>query len=88
MNLDFEKSFIKDLGHIRDNAVKASVREAIARIEQAHSLRDIANLSKLKGGDDCYRIRVGAYRVGTVLDGNTLIFVRILLRRDIYRFFP
>lgn len=35
-----------------------------------------------------YRIRVGDYRLGLALEGDTVILVRFLHRKEIYRYFP
>ncbi len=35
-----------------------------------------------------YRIRVGDYRIGVEVVGDEILFVRILHRKDIYRYFP
>ena len=42
----------------------------------------------MSGPGNFYRIRVGDYRVGMVVEGNQVEFVRCLSRRDLYRFFP
>jgi mRNA-degrading endonuclease RelE of RelBE toxin-antitoxin system len=49
---------------------------------------DIGNLKKLKGDENAYRIRIGDYRLGIFFDGETVIFARVLHRKDIYRYFP
>jgi mRNA interferase RelE/StbE len=51
-------------------------------------LGEIIHVKKLKGSEDYYRIRIGNYRVGIILADDTVIFVRFLHRRDIYRYFP
>ncbi|HLO85710.1 MAG TPA: type II toxin-antitoxin system RelE/ParE family toxin [Nostocaceae cyanobacterium] len=48
----------------------------------------MTNIKKLKGEGNYYRLRVGDYRIGVVVTENTMIFVRVLHRKDIYRFFP
>jgi len=35
-----------------------------------------------------YRIGIGDYRIGLILEDETLIFVRFLHRKDLYRYFP
>ncbi len=50
---------------------------------------DINNLQTL--GFKCNRgnrIRIGDYRLGIIFDGETLIFERVLHRKEIYRYFP
>jgi len=64
------------------------VREIIEEVERAKSPSEISNLKKLKGRGDYYRIRVGEYRVGIALAGETFVFVRFLNRKDIYKYFP
>ncbi len=49
---------------------------------------EIRNVKKLKGFRSAYRVRVGDYRIGVFVDGNYVDFVRVLHRREIYRFFP
>ena len=46
------------------------------------------DLRKLKSGKNRWRIRIGDYRVGLEIEEGTVIFVRILHRRDIYKHFP
>jgi mRNA interferase RelE/StbE len=51
-------------------------------------LGEIAHVKKLKGSEGYYRIRIGNYRVGIIAADGTVIFVRFLYRRNIYRYFP
>lgn len=88
MNVEFRGSFTRDLQKIRDNQLKERIRELILQIEQANTLDEIANVKKLKGSNEYFRIRIGDYRVGIKLSGETIAFVRFLHRRDIYRYFP
>ncbi|MDQ3813235.1 MAG: type II toxin-antitoxin system RelE/ParE family toxin [Armatimonadota bacterium] len=88
MKTEFKSSFARDLRTIRDRNLLARIQAVIETVEQAEALQDIANLSKLQGGDNFYRIRVGDYRVGIVIESDTVIFVRCLNRREIYRYFP
>ncbi|MGH8000971.1 MAG: type II toxin-antitoxin system RelE family toxin [Brasilonema sp.] len=52
------------------------------------SFEEITNLKKLKGYDNAYRIRIGDYRIGIIFDDETVMFQRVLHRKDIYRYFP
>jgi mRNA interferase RelE/StbE len=63
-------------------------KEVIEDVERADSLADVSNLKKLKGGGNYFRMRVGDYRVGLTLENDTVIFVRFLNRKDIYKYFP
>lgn len=88
MNTLFRSSFARDLKKIKDRSVLASIRQTILNVEQATDPNAIADLSKLSGQGRYFRIRVGDYRLGLVLDGEAVEFVRCLHRREIYRFFP
>jgi mRNA interferase RelE/StbE len=88
MKVEFRKTFEKDLRKLNDKSLLAKLKAAIEAVEQADSLDTIPNLKKLKGDDGYFRIRIGDYRVGLFLAGETLIFVRVMHRREFYRYFP
>jgi mRNA interferase RelE/StbE len=88
VKVEFKKSFTKDLKKVRDKNLLQQVKEAIEEIEQAPSLQVVRNLRQLKGGSNYFRIRVADYRIGLKLEGDTVIFVRYLHRKEIYRYFP
>jgi mRNA interferase RelE/StbE len=84
----FNESFVKDLRNIKDKGLLARARELIESVEQAQHLGQVANLKKLRGGSNYYRIRIGDYRIGLTVEGDVVTFVRFLHRKDIYRYFP
>lgn len=89
MNLSFERSFLKSLDKISDEAVKNKIVEVIINVEEANSLHEINQLKKLKGFKNYYRIRLGDYRIGLEVQNNDMvIFVLIAHRKEVYRRFP
>ncbi len=88
MELEFRESFLKDVKRIREAAVKKKIAAAIAEAKSASSLSVVRNVKKLESSTDYYRVRIGDYRIGVKLRGPTLIFLRCLHRKDIYRYFP
>jgi mRNA interferase RelE/StbE len=84
----FRESFLKDVEALPDSALKKRIQQAIAQVKEATALKAVGNMKKLKGGDSYYRIRMGDYRLGFILEENTIVFIRCLHRRDIYRYFP
>ncbi|CAN5241257.1 hypothetical protein BH20GEM2_BH20GEM2_03470 [soil metagenome] len=64
------------------------MRSVILAVEEALDHRATPTLKKLSGRGPYYRLRVGGYRIGIRIDGDTVTFVRVLPRRDIYRYFP
>lgn len=88
MEVRFKASFKRDIKRIQDRSILNGISQAIDSVKAADSLSAVNNLSKLKGYQDSYRMRVGTYRLGLKVDDNEVIFVRALPRKDIYRFFP
>ena len=88
MTVRFKERFVRDLRNIKDKGLLTRVRELIELVEQAQHLGQVANLKKLRGGGNYYRIRVGDYRVGLTVEDDAVTFVRFLHRKDIYRYFP
>ena len=88
MRIEFRSSFARDLQKLRDKALRDRVKETISQVERAQSLEQIDHLRKLQGADRYYRIRLGDYRIGIIVEEDKVVFVRILPRKDIYRYFP
>ncbi|WP_129628276.1 type II toxin-antitoxin system RelE family toxin [Candidatus Oscillochloris fontis] len=88
MKLIFRRSFAKDLKKIRKNTLRQEVQTVLEQIEQSTSLHDIPNLKHLTNEGPYYRIRIGDYRLGLLVEDETITIVRFLHRRDIYRYFP
>ena len=89
MKTTFLRSFVKDLkAHEREKKLLDRVQEVILEVEAAETILAIKNLKKLKAKGSYYRIRLGNYRIGLIIESETVTFVRFLHRRDIYRYFP
>jgi mRNA interferase RelE/StbE len=84
----FRQSFARDLKKIKDKRIVEQVKQAIAQVEAANNLHEVGGFTKLGGSGGYYRIRVGDYRIGIVLEADEVEFVRCLHRREIYRYFP
>jgi mRNA interferase RelE/StbE len=85
---EFRDSFAKDLRGVEAKGLLGRVREVIEAAEKADSLAELSNVKKLKGGGNYFRVRVGDYRIGIALENDTIVFVRFLNRKDIYKHFP
>ena len=88
MKVEFRKSFEKDLLKILDAKMSERIQEVIEQVEGSENLSAVSNVKKLKGETDYYRIRVGDYRIGIKVKGDLVSFIRILHRKEIYRYFP
>jgi mRNA interferase RelE/StbE len=88
VKVEFRESFAKDLKGVKDKSLLKRAKEVIEAVEKADSLAGISNLKKLKGGGNYFRVKVGDFRVGITLESGTVIFIRFLNRKDIYKYFP
>lgn len=88
MKVEFRRSFERDLRKMRDRALLLRVQAVIEHVEQIDDIQQIPNLKKLSGEDAFYRIRIGDYRIGLLVEEDIVTFVRFLHRKDMYRYFP
>ena len=88
MRLAFRKSFERDLKRISDPVVLRRVRQSIEKVEAADDMSRVRGARRLSGSGSFYRIRIGEYRIGLAVEASDVEFVRVLHRRDVYRYFP
>ena len=88
MKVEYRESFDKDLRACRDAKLARQIKKLIMKLESARALADIPNTKKLAGGSEFYRVRIGDYRVGLIAIRNEITLVRLLHRKEIYRYFP
>lgn len=86
MQTNFKKSFERDLKKVRDRNLLRKIADVIKEVEKAKNLSVVGNLKKLEKNH--FRIRVGDYRLGVMLEEKVMVFVRALHRKEIYRYFP
>ncbi len=88
MNFEFEKAFVKDFRKLKNKELASSILEVIKQISEAVSPNEIVNLKKLSGYKSAFRIRIGDYRIGIVIEKNIVTFVAFAHRKEIYNRFP
>jgi len=85
----FKKTFLKDLVELPSTYRKKIEVMVFEDIPSLHHITDKIDLKKIKGYENYYRIRIGAYRIGCEIQaGNKIIFYRVKNRKDIYKVFP
>ena len=90
MEVFFKKSFLKDFERLPldlRSEVKKLCEQIFPELESVNNFR-VYPLSKIRGFNFYYRIRSGAYRIGLEARKDSVIFMRVLHRKDIYRRFP
>jgi mRNA interferase RelE/StbE len=88
MKVEVQKSFEKDISKIADKALARKVLAVIAELEDAASLMETAKLKKLNAKGNYYRIRIADHRLGFKVEKDTVILLRFMARKDIYKYFP
>ncbi len=88
MEVTFLDKFNKDLDKIKDKTVLKSLQLLIHKAELSKDIHDLPNVKKLEGYKSAFRIRIGDYRIGIFVKGNTIEFARMVHRKDIYKVFP
>ncbi|QBN18962.1 type II toxin-antitoxin system RelE family toxin [Flavobacterium nackdongense] len=88
MIVTFDKSFSKSLDKIGNAIALKNTSKAIEKCEMAKNISEIPNLKKLKGYKNYYRIKIGDYRIGVEIENETIDFILITHRKNIYNLFP
>ena len=61
---------------------------AIQELIEADNIIEVNGVRRLRAEGQRYRIRIGDYRLGIIMDGETAVLRRFLPRGEIYRYFP
>lgn len=90
MKIFFKPSFVRDFKKL-PGEIKSEVRRMCTEIFP--TLGHITDydkhpLKKIAGFENYYRIKIQDYRVGFKKESNTIIFMRVKHRKDIYKVFP
>jgi len=88
MQIEITWKFQKQVEACDDKLVRLKVLSIIQEVIASKHMQGFTNLKKLIGYKNCYRIRLGSYRIGIVIDDKTIIFAAFDHRSDIYKYFP
>jgi mRNA interferase RelE/StbE len=89
VNVQYRQLFLKDLKKLKKTEIYERVYElAFVTLPNTDSLQDLVNVKAMTGYSGHYRIRLGDYRVGIFVGENSLEMMRVLHRREFYRYFP
>ena len=88
MKVLVNKKFLKELTTLPEKERTKIEKFVFKDTANYLMLSQIPNLGKLKGYRNYYKIRFGDYRVGLRYEDDTLIFERVLHRKDIYKYYP
>ena len=87
MNIEIRKSFQKDALKLPPPA-QVHLSKVIDNLYRANKLSELSSCKKLTGFKNAYRVRMGEYRIGFIFENETIELVRVLGRKEIYKYFP
>ncbi len=87
MNIEIRRSFEKDAQKLPAVA-QTMLARVIVNLSQVEKLSELASCKKLSGLKNAYRIRMGEYRIGFIFENGTVELIRVLGRKEIYKYFP
>jgi mRNA interferase RelE/StbE len=70
MKVLIDRSFEKDVQKITDKKILSAIADCIEEIQLRSKLTELVNYKKLAGSKNCYRIRIGDYRLGFIFENN------------------
>ena len=89
MNVEYAKSFLKDVKRLKDRKIAQRLEALLILLESAGDLLEVPGVKSMSGASAYYRIRIGQYRLGVKeIEDGTLLILRFLTRGEIYRYFP
>ena len=87
MNIEIRKSFQKDALKLPAPA-QVQLGKVIDVLSRAKKLSELSSCKKMAGFKNAYRIRMGEYKIGFIFENETIELVRVLGRKEIYKYFP
>lgn len=89
MEVKYRRAFLKDLKRLRGTPVYQQIYDlAFTTLIEVDTLQEVPNIKALRGTSHRYRVRLGNYRVGLEVKSNEVEVMRVLHRREFYRYFP
>jgi mRNA interferase RelE/StbE len=88
MQIELTRKFQKQVENCNDKHIKSKILAIVQAVIDSENLNEFPNLKKLTGYKNFYRIRLGNFRIGLVIEDKTIVFAAFDHRSDIYKYFP
>jgi mRNA interferase RelE/StbE len=89
LEVQYRQAFLKDLKQLKSSTSYQRIYElAFTTLENINLLEEIPDIKAMRGYNGRYRIRIGDYRIGIEVNGDIIEVMRVLHRREFYRYFP
>lgn len=88
MQVIVTRQFEKDVSKELNKSLQLQLADIIEQLQKVRSIQDVQHIKKLKGYKNAYRLKLLDYRIGFILEENTINLSRVMHRKEIYRYFP
>ena len=88
MEVEYAPAFARDLKRERNAEVRSRVEKLIEDLKAAPAITSVSGAVRVTAPGRYYRVRLGDHRLGFALEGDRVVLLRFMHRRDIYRHFP
>ena len=89
LEVQYRQAFLKDLKQLKSSTSDQRIYEvAFTTLAAINTLEEIPDIKAMKGYSGRYRIRIGDYRIGIEVNDDFIEVMRVLHRREFYRYFP
>ena len=88
MKVEPTRLFRRDVRQLGSAQIRRRLEQVIQELIAADNITEVSGVSRMTAPGEHYRIRIGEYRLGITMDGETAILRRFLPRGEIYRRFP
>lgn len=88
MIVEPSRQFSRDVRRLGPGQIRHRLDRTIQELIDSADISAVSGVRRLRAEGQHYRIRVGDYRLGITMDGETAVLRRFLPRGEIYRYFP
>lgn len=89
MQVAYTKTFLKDLAKVVPQKRREQIEKFVfEELPALSAIEASGNIEKMVGHKNHYKARFGNYRIGMIKSGNQVELLRVMGRKDIYKFFP
>jgi mRNA-degrading endonuclease RelE of RelBE toxin-antitoxin system len=89
MEVKYRKKFLKDLKKLKNQEIYHKIYDIVFELmPKVEDIREIMGIRPMKGCVNRYRIRIGDYRIGIEVESKEVEVMRVLHRKEFYRYFP
>jgi len=85
----YTKTFLKDLSKVFPDKRRKQIEKFVfVELPGLSSIESAGNIEQMTGFKNYYKVRFGDFRVGMNKKDNTIEVLRVLNRKEIYKYFP